>query len=44
MKVDNFGVWEITLPANDGVPVIPHGSKVKVPLFDSAARRMPLTQ
>lgn len=31
MKVNNFGVWEITLPAKDGVPVIPHESKVKVP-------------
>jgi 1,4-alpha-glucan branching enzyme len=31
MKVDLFGIWEINLPAKGGVPVIPHGSKVKVP-------------
>jgi 1,4-alpha-glucan branching enzyme len=35
MKVNDFGVWEITLPAKNGVPVIPHESKVKVPTLRS---------
>jgi len=30
MKRDDFGVWEITLPAHDGQPAIPHNSKVKI--------------
>src|SRR5436305_2820586 len=30
MKKDSFGVWEVTVPANNGQPVIPHKSKVKV--------------
>jgi 1,4-alpha-glucan branching enzyme len=30
MKKDPFGVFEITLPAKDGQPAIPHNSKVKV--------------
>jgi 1,4-alpha-glucan branching enzyme len=30
MKKDPYGVWEITVPAKDGQPAIPHNSKVKV--------------
>lgn len=30
MKKNSFGVWEITVPAKDGQPAIPHKSKVKV--------------
>lgn len=30
MKKDRFGVWEVTLPGDNGVPVIPHSSKLKV--------------
>jgi len=30
MKKNPFGVWEITVPAKDGQPAIPHNSKVKV--------------
>jgi 1,4-alpha-glucan branching enzyme len=30
MTKNAFGVWEITVPALDGKPAIPHGSKVKV--------------
>lgn len=30
MKRDNYGVWEVTLPAKDGQSAIPHNSKVKV--------------
>ncbi|KAL2828567.1 1,4-alpha-glucan-branching enzyme [Aspergillus pseudoustus] len=30
MTKNDFGTWELTLPAKDGVPVIPHESKVKI--------------
>lgn len=29
MKKDDFGVWEIVLPAVNGEPAIPHNSKLK---------------
>ncbi|KAI9876033.1 MAG: alpha-1,4-glucan branching enzyme [Pleopsidium flavum] len=29
MKRDDYGVWEVTLPANNGQPAIQHGTKVK---------------
>jgi hypothetical protein len=29
MTKNSFGVWELTLPAKDGVPAIPHNTKVK---------------
>lgn len=30
MKRDDFGVWEIVLPAINGEPAIAHNSKIKV--------------
>lgn len=30
MTKDEYGVWEIVIPAKDGQPTIPHNSKVKV--------------
>lgn len=30
MKKDDFGVWEVTIPARDGKPAIAHNSKIKV--------------
>lgn len=30
MTKDRFGVWEVTLPSKNGVPAIPHNSKLKV--------------
>jgi len=30
LKKDNFGVWEITLPARDGVAPIAHNTKIKI--------------
>ncbi|MCJ1374564.1 alpha-1,4-glucan branching enzyme [Loxospora ochrophaea] len=30
MQKDSFGVWEVTLPAKDGQPAIPHNTKVKI--------------
>ena len=38
MKKDNYGVWEVTVPAKDGVCAIPHDSKLKV----RGASRRPL--
>lgn len=32
MKVDNFGVWSITLPAKNGKFAIDHNTKVKISL------------
>jgi 1,4-alpha-glucan branching enzyme len=37
MTRDDFGVWEIVLPARNGTPVIPHDSKVKVCLWHAAS-------
>ncbi|CAG8573050.1 1876_t:CDS:10 [Diversispora eburnea] len=36
MKKDSFGVWEVRIPANDGNPVIPHNSKVKISMITSS--------
>lgn len=30
MKKNEYGVWEIVLPAVNGQPAIPHKSKIKV--------------
>lgn len=30
MKKNEYGVFEVTLPAKDGKPAIPHDSKIKV--------------
>lgn len=30
MNKAEFGVWEVTVPANNGQPAIPHNSKIKV--------------
>ncbi|KAJ9630858.1 alpha-1,4-glucan branching enzyme [Taxawa tesnikishii (nom. ined.)] len=32
MKKDDFGVWEIVLPPQNGQPAIPHDSKIKISL------------
>ncbi|KAF1810098.1 1,4-alpha-glucan-branching enzyme [Eremomyces bilateralis CBS 781.70] len=32
MKKNDFGVWEITLPAQNGEPAIPHDSKLRLSL------------
>lgn len=29
MAKNNFGVWDVTVPAQDGAPAIPHESKIK---------------
>lgn len=30
MTKDDFGVWNVTVPAKGGAPAIPHDSKIKV--------------
>lgn len=29
MTKNDFGVWDVTVPAKDGTPAIPHDSKIK---------------
>ncbi|KAL5044530.1 1,4-alpha-glucan-branching enzyme [Aspergillus fruticulosus] len=40
MARDDFGVWEVVLPAKDGAPVIPHASKVKITMVTSSGERI----
>ncbi|OJJ77151.1 hypothetical protein ASPBRDRAFT_165825 [Aspergillus brasiliensis CBS 101740] len=40
MTKNSFGVWEITLPAKDGVPVIPHDSKIKITMVTPQGERI----
>ncbi|KAL7652620.1 alpha-1,4-glucan branching enzyme [Aspergillus niger] len=40
MTKNSFGVWEITLPAKDGVPVIPHDSKIKITMVTPEGERI----
>ncbi|TKX27526.1 1,4-alpha-glucan-branching enzyme [Elsinoe australis] len=45
MQKDNYGVWEITVPGNNGQSAIPHDSKIKismvVPNDGHRAERLP---
>lgn len=43
MQKNDFGVWEVNLPARDGQPVIPHNSKVKVSYSAEVTYNLPLT-
>lgn len=38
MKKNDFGVWEIVVPAVNGQTAIPHNSKIKVSPFDEVRR------
>ncbi|KAK6844932.1 1-4-alpha-glucan branching enzyme [Apiospora arundinis] len=40
MKRDDFGVWEITLPAVNGQPAIPHNSKIKISMTSPSHERI----
>ncbi|RDW78823.1 1,4-alpha-glucan branching enzyme GLC3 [Aspergillus mulundensis] len=40
MTRNDFGVWEIALPAKDGAPVIPHDSKVKITMVTRSGERI----
>ena len=39
MTKNDFGVFEVTVPAKDGQPAIPHDSKIKVCLLPEEAVR-----
>ncbi|KAL5356031.1 glycoside hydrolase superfamily [Aspergillus floccosus] len=40
MKRNDFGVWEVTIPAKDGVPAIPHDSKIKITMVTRSGERI----
>lgn len=40
MQRNNFGVWEITVPAKDGKPAIPHNSKIKISMIIPSGERI----
>jgi 1,4-alpha-glucan branching enzyme len=40
MKRGPFGVWELFLPANDGVPAIAHNTKVKISMIIPGGERI----
>jgi 1,4-alpha-glucan branching enzyme len=40
MKKNDFGVWELTLPAKDGVPAIAHNSKIKISMVIPGGERI----
>lgn len=40
MERDQYGTWSITIPAKDGKPAIPHGSKVKITMIANGAGRI----
>ena len=40
LQRDDFGVWSITLPAKEGVPAIPHKSKVKISMVIPGGERI----
>ena len=40
MKKNNFGVWELHLPARDGVPAIAHNTKLKISMVIPGGERI----
>ncbi|KIV86609.1 1,4-alpha-glucan-branching enzyme [Exophiala sideris] len=40
MKKNNYGVWELYLPAQNGVPVIQHNTKIKVSFIIAGGERI----
>lgn len=40
MKKNEFGVWEIVVPANNGEPAIPHKSKLKISMTTPSGERI----
>ncbi|CCG84122.1 protein of unknown function [Taphrina deformans PYCC 5710] len=40
MNRDSFGVWSVTIPAKDGSPTIPHGSKIKISMIADGVGRI----
>ncbi|KAJ6119902.1 1-4-alpha-glucan-branching enzyme [Penicillium sp. IBT 18751x] len=40
MKKNAFGVWEVTVPAQNGAPAIPHESKIKITMVLPSSERI----
>ncbi|KAI9785487.1 MAG: alpha-1,4-glucan branching enzyme [Geoglossum umbratile] len=40
MRKNDFGVWEVTLPAKNGKPAIPHNTKVKISMVTPTGERI----
>ncbi|KAI9800432.1 MAG: alpha-1,4-glucan branching enzyme [Piccolia ochrophora] len=40
MDKNQYGVWEVTVPAKDGQPAIPHNSKVKISMVAPSGERV----
>ncbi|KAJ5246725.1 1-4-alpha-glucan-branching enzyme [Penicillium chermesinum] len=40
MTKNNFGVWDVTVPANGGTPAIPHDSKIKITMVLPSGERI----
>ena len=40
MNRDQYGVWKVTVPAKDGQPAIPHGSKIKISMIANGKGRI----
>jgi 1,4-alpha-glucan branching enzyme len=40
MKKNAFGVWEVCVPAKNGTPAIPHGSKIKISMTTPGGERI----
>ncbi|CAG8482615.1 12846_t:CDS:10 [Dentiscutata heterogama] len=40
MNKNSFGVWEIRVPSNNGIPAIPHGSKIKISMITPEGERI----
>jgi 1,4-alpha-glucan branching enzyme len=40
MKPNNFGVWEVVVPGNNGTPSIPHNSKIKISMITKSGERI----
>ncbi|KAI9792284.1 MAG: alpha-1,4-glucan branching enzyme [Peltula sp. TS41687] len=40
MTKNHFGVWELTLPAKEGRPAIPHNTKVKISMITPSGERI----
>ncbi|PYH77361.1 1,4-alpha-glucan-branching enzyme [Aspergillus uvarum CBS 121591] len=40
MKQNDFGIWEVIVPAKDGAPAIPHDSKIKITMVTRGGERI----
>lgn len=40
MQPNNFGVWQVVVPGNNGTPSIPHNSKIKISMVSRSGERV----